>query len=314
MFIAGVAGFGAMSLVAGASTSDTMLAVARLAQGVAAGLLNPQVSGLIQQLFSGAERGKAFGIFGATIGVATAIGPLAGGAIIALAGPSGGWRWVFWLNVPVAIVVIPLARRLLPAKPAVARPPRLDLPGILLIGLGTMAFMIPFVLAGENGTVLGPNLWWAAGAVALVPVVYFWERAYQRRHSAAVLDPALLRNPGFLYGAGVGLVFFAGFTGIFLLVTLVLQDGLGFTALQAGLVGTPFALGSGFTALNSGRWVARHGRKTVVAGLAVAIVGLVATDAVLRWAPGASPRCPARIASCAPTPTSSSSSTSSPTS
>jgi MFS family permease len=74
--------------------------VARLLQGVAAGIQMPQVLGLIQQLFQGAERGKAFGLFGATIGVATAFGPTLGGLAIAIGGPEDGWRGIFWMNVP----------------------------------------------------------------------------------------------------------------------------------------------------------------------------------------------------------------------
>ena len=91
-----------------------MLLVARLLQGVAAGIQMPQVLGLIQQLFQGAERGKAFGLFGATIGVATAFGPTLGGLAIAIGGPEDGWRGIFWMNVPLSLAAIALALWLLP--------------------------------------------------------------------------------------------------------------------------------------------------------------------------------------------------------
>jgi MFS family permease len=89
----------------------------------------------------------------------------------------------------------------------------------------------------------------------------------------------------FRFGAALGMAYFAGFTAIFLIITLVLQEGLHYSALRAGLISTPFAIGSAIVAWRSGRWVGRWGRKVVVAGLTVAIIGLLATDAVLRWVP-----------------------------
>jgi len=96
MFLAALAGFVVCSAAAGAAQTVGMLVAARLAQGVAAGALAPQNSALIQQLFRGAERGRAFGFFGATVGISTAAGPVVGGLIRALAGGPGGWRWIFF--------------------------------------------------------------------------------------------------------------------------------------------------------------------------------------------------------------------------
>ena len=121
MFQIGVVSFSLTSALAGLSPTAAVLIVARVLQGLAGGLINPQVSGLVQQLFRGNERGRAFGVLGTTVGVGTAIGPLVGGGLIALGGPSLGWRLVFFVNVPVGIAVIVLARRLLPADPAWGR-------------------------------------------------------------------------------------------------------------------------------------------------------------------------------------------------
>ena len=115
MFLAALAGFVVCSAAAGAAQNEGMLVAARLAQGVAAGALAPQNSALIQQLFRGAERGRAFGFFGATVGISTAAGPVLGGVILALAGGPGGWRWIFYVNVPIGLVALVLAARLLPA-------------------------------------------------------------------------------------------------------------------------------------------------------------------------------------------------------
>ncbi len=114
MVLAALTGFVVCSAAAGAAQSIGMLVAARLAQGVAAGALAPQNSALIQQLFRGAERGRAFGFFGATIGISTAAGPVVGGLILALAGGPGGWRWIFFVNVPIGILALVLAARLLP--------------------------------------------------------------------------------------------------------------------------------------------------------------------------------------------------------
>src|SRR3954470_7492465 len=106
VFIVGLAAFTLASAAAGLATSALWLVVARLVQGAAAGIVNPQVSGLIQQMFAPKERGRPFGLLGATIGVSTAVGPLLGGVLIATIGPAEGWRWIFYLNIPIGIAAV----------------------------------------------------------------------------------------------------------------------------------------------------------------------------------------------------------------
>ncbi len=286
LFIAGLLGFALMSLASGLAPTDTWLGVARLLQGVSAGVLNPQVVGLIQQQFRGYERGRAFGMFGATIGVSTALGPLLGGLIIAAAGPETGWRWVFLVNIPVVAVLLPFAWRLVPGPPrtgsgAARGPRRLDLVGLGLLGAATLGVMMPFVTTTGRGDDAS-RWWWLVPAAAAVVAAVGWERRYQRRTGEAVLDPQVVGLGSFRNGALLGLAYFAGFTGIFLVVTLYLQDELGYTPLQAGLVGTPFAVASGVSAWFSGRWVARWGRELVVGGVVLVLVGVVAAEVVVR--------------------------------
>ncbi|HEY0215682.1 MAG TPA: MFS transporter [Cellulomonas sp.] len=290
LFLVGLVGFAATSLGAGLAPSDEMLAVARLLQGASAGLLNPQVVGTIQQLFSGWERGKAFGYFGATIGVSTAIGPLLGGIILQVAGPENGWRWVFFVNVPVIAVVLPLALRFLPRR-APGRPTgavvgpdgriRLDVPGLALVALTATAIMVPFVTT-TGGSDDPARWWWLAVGAAIGVVTVLWERSYQRRTGAAVLDPRVIGDPAFRNGALLGMAYFAGFTSVFLVVTLYLQQIAGFTPLQAGLVNMPFAVASAVAAQQSGRLVATRGRTLVVVGLVLVLAGLVGTDIAIR--------------------------------
>src|SRR4051812_13407985 len=109
VFMIGVALFSLASAVCGLAPSAGVLIAARLLQGCAGGLITPQISGFIQTLFRGQERGIAFGLFGTVVGISTAIGPLLGGALIALFGTDEGWRAVFFVNLPVGVVALVLA-------------------------------------------------------------------------------------------------------------------------------------------------------------------------------------------------------------
>ncbi|MGO1317072.1 MAG: MFS transporter [Cellulomonadaceae bacterium] len=284
LFVVGLVGFALTSLAAGLAPNDTVLALARLLQGASAGVLNPQVVGLIQQMFAGHERGRAFGLFGAVIGVSTAIGPLAGGLIIQLAGVEHGWRWVFFINVPIAAVVLPMALRLLPTGPG--RPehrPVLDGVGLLLIAGTTAAMMAPFVLT--SGVDDDPRRWWLLVlAAALLAAVVVWERGFQARTGSAVIDETLVTVPSFRNGALLGMAYFGGFTSIFLVITLYLQGQAGMSALQAGLTMMPFAVSSGLSSWLSGRLVAKHGRALVVAGLVLVVGGLALTATLIATA------------------------------
>ena len=287
MFMIAMMGFGLMSLFAGLAQTDTQLAIFRLLQGACAGMSNPQVSGMIQQMFRGKERAKAFGFFGGIIGVSTALGPLLGGLIIAIAGPAVGWRWVFFINVPIIAVVMPFARKLLPGPPPDAgATTRLDVVGLILIALGTATFMTPFVTTPDTGFFDVPERWfWLVPAVALLPATFFWERSYQRKYHAAVLNPGLLRTPSYVFGAALGAAWFAGFTALMLVLTMTLQNGLAYTALLAGLVQLPNAVASAITSSTAGRMVPRFGRRLVVGGISTYLVGLVVVIMILRWAP-----------------------------
>ncbi len=285
MFLIALALFTVTSAVAGLSVNPTMLVVARLLQGAAGGMMNPQIIGVIQQLFKGRERGRAFGLFGAAIGISTAVGPLTGGLLLQWGGDLEGWRWVFYVNVPIGIVALLLGLRLLPRDTAVAKADRrpLDLVGAVLLGAAVVALMLPLVLSEQDPS---GAPWWLVGvAVLLVLLFVAWERRARRTHGHPLVNFGLLRTRSYSLGTSLGLLYFAGFTSIFFVLTLFLQQGRGFTPLQAGLALTPFALGSAASSAFSGRLVARYGKPLVVSGLLGVVVGLVATDVVLRLNP-----------------------------
>ncbi|MFI0353675.1 MFS transporter [Actinomadura sp. 9N407] len=279
VFMTGLALFVGSSALAGLAPGMGWLVFARLLQGIAGGVLNPQVAGLIQQLFRGAERGRAFGALGAVIGIATAVGPLLGGALIALAGPDHGWRWIFLVNVPVGLVALVLARRLLPA-PVRGERQGLDPVGVVLLGVGVLAVMLPFLQEREWH---GPAKWLLLPAGALVLAAFV---AWERRHRSPLADLGLFTMRSYALGAGIALLYFAGFTAIFFIFTLYLQNGLGYSALGAGLAITPFALGSGAASTVGGRVVARYGRPLVAAGLGLVLAGLVAAWIAVEVHPG----------------------------
>ncbi|WP_432487414.1 MFS transporter [Kineococcus sp. SYSU DK018] len=281
VFLTGLAGFVLTSAAAGLVQSATALALVRLLQGVTAGLVNPQVLALIQQLFTGAERGRAFAAFGTTVGLSTAVGPLLGGVILAVFGEAEGWRGVFLVNVPLGLVLLPLAWRWLPRDEGARHRtrPRFDAVGLVLLAGAVVLVMLPFVLT--TGTGGSSARWWLlAPGLALLGGFALWERRENRLERQPVVATDLVRTPSFTVGALIGVAYFAGFTGIFLVVTLYLQSGLGFSPLQAGLVQTPFALASAVLAQVGGRQVEHRGRRVVVLGLVVVAVGLSAADVV----------------------------------
>ena len=294
MFVAGVVVFGVASLLCGLATSSSLLVGARLLQGIGGGLLNPQVSGLIQALFHGRERAKAFGLLGATIGISTAVGPIAGGVILSLLGADAGWRWIFVVNLPVAVAAVVLALRWVPAHARAegeqggegadgSRRRRTDLDpvGVALLGAGVLALLLPLVESGRGGGSSTVPGWVAAVGAGLLGLFVLWEHRYAARGRTPLVDLGLFTLPGYASGAVVATVYFSGFTGIFFVLTVYLQQGLGYSPLLAGLAVTPFAGGSAVMSAVGGRLVTRFGRSLVTLGLVLVVVGLVATDLVL---------------------------------
>ncbi|MFI8169614.1 MFS transporter [Streptomyces sp. NPDC085931] len=283
IFLLALTGFVLFSAACGAAPSIALLVAARLAQGLAAGFMAPQNSALIQQMFRGAERGRAFGFFGATVGISSAVGPLAGGLILALADGPQGWRWIFYINVPIGILAVLLGRRLLPRTRRSDRE-HVDLPGVLLLGLGVLALMYPLVQAEGGGLT---RLWWLFPAGAALLVVFaLWQRRLVARGTQPLLDPRLFTTVrGYAVGAGVGTLYFIGFSGVWLVFALFYQHGLGFSPLRSALAVTPFAVGSACAAAVSGRLVDRLGRLLTVGGLTGVILGLGCTALLLRFAP-----------------------------
>lgn len=287
LFIAGVALFTIASIAAGLAPDALSLNIARAFQGIGSGLLSPQAVGMIQHYFRGAERGRAFGVFGSAVGVSVAVGPLLGGLLIQAGGPEEGWRWTFFVNVPVGIVAIILAWLWIP-KPLINRrreaDPRLPLQsrdldpvGAVLLGLAVLAVLLPFVEAESD-----PWVWLSLPVGAgLVLLWLWWERRYKAGGRNPMVDLAIFRTASFANGSLLITLYFTGVTSVWVLVALYMQDGLSHTALESGLVGLPSSVLSVFSALWGGRNVARLGRKVVIGGMYSAILGLVLSIVVV---------------------------------
>ncbi|GAC1445474.1 MAG: MFS transporter [Mycobacteriales bacterium] len=282
-FMWGLGLFTVASVLCGIAPDDRILVTARLLQGAAGGVLTPQVSALIQQLFSGAERGRAFGLLGASIGLSTAVGPLLGGFIIAVFGTANGWRFVFFVNLPIGILALGLARKLIPHVRPSGHRESLDPIGVLLLGLSVTCLLLPFIEQEQ---------WHSSVRLLLFPLAALlgagwlgWEIRYRRRREPLV-DLGLFGERGYSLGAGLALVFFAGFTGLFFIYTQYLQIGLHYSALRAGLAVTPFALGSAVAAGLGGRVVLRFGRPLVVLGLGLVTAGFIGAYVAALAVPG----------------------------
>lgn len=274
MFVIGLVAFILTSAMAGLAPNQDLLVVARLLQGAAAGFLTPQNSGLIQQMFKGAERGRAFGLFGTTVGLSSATGPVIGGIIIGLFGEDQGWRYVFFVNVPIGLVAVVLALRLLPPPEPRTGTVRSQIDGVGagLLGLAVLAVLLPIIDAMASPAT---PLWFLMLLAPLLGWVFVrWERRVIRRHGAPLLDVGLFtKAPGYASGIVLGSTYFCGFAGVWLVLALYLQDGLGYSPLQSGLTVMPFAIGSAVASITAGRLVARWGRWVTVTGLCLVVTG-----------------------------------------
>lgn len=283
-FMLGVLIFTLSSIAAGLAPTADWLNIARFAQGVGSGLLNPQGVGMIQQYFHGPERGRAFGYFGTTVGVSVAIGPALGGLLIQLGGTDLGWRLTFLINVPIGVLTLILAYLWFP-KPLFHKPylknqsglSSLDPAGALLLGLAVLALLYPFV---ETDNLHLTWMLFPAGLL-LVLIWLFWERWYASLGYSPMVNLKIFATSSYRNGALIMSLYFLGMTSVWVLVPLYVQQGIGLTAFEAGLIGIPSALLSAWSSNWAGKRVRHLGRKIVIGGLCLAITGLLLSIGVI---------------------------------
>ncbi|GLX02006.1 MFS transporter [Microtetraspora sp. NBRC 16547] len=266
LMLTGLGVFVLASLTSGLASDAALLVGGRIGQGVGAALLSPAALATVTTTFHGAERNRALGVWAAIGGAGSAIGVLLGGALTA--GP--GWRWIFFINVPVGLTVLvalPLAVR---ARTAPPERQRVDLPGALLVTAATASLIYGLVNAGDAGW--GDVLTVAALAAAVILYTVF--TMIERSVRSPLMRVRLLAQRPVLSGAFLMLVATGLLIGLFFLGSFYLQRHQGFSALLTGLLFLPVAIGTGVGAHLGGHLVGRlDGRVPAVTGLALAAIG-----------------------------------------
>ena len=274
VFFTGLALFTVASFACGLAQNDVQLIVARVFQGLAGGVFVPAVTAVIQLVFPASSRGRAFAIMGSVIGVSTALGPILGGLIIEAFGDENGWRLVFWVNLPIGVVALIAAARLLPAGAEFGVRSGIDWVGLVLLSGGLVAVLVPLIEGQDQGWPLWTYLVLVLGALLLLAFAR-WEVGFTKRGKGPLVPPHLFSHRAFTGGVVLALVYFAAFTSIFFTISIYWQAGLGFSALESGLVSIPFAIGSIVGSSQSNRLAQRLGRTVLIIGVAMLTVGLV---------------------------------------
>ena len=283
LYATGLVLFVAASMGAGFAQDGAQLLGARLVQGIAGAMILPATLSTVNATFRGRERAIAFGVWGGTIGGMAAIGPLVGGWLTTYQ----TWRWAFWINVPVGLVVLALILWAVPETRDETSPRKLDLYGVVLSTVG-MAGIVFALIEGQNYG------WWRQddGSFSPVPIAMavgvsflwrFW--VVQRKRKAAgkvvLVDLALLDVRSFRFGSIAALIVALGEFGLLFTLPLLLQNALGFSALGTGWLIAALALGTFVISGTTPQLTQRFGGRAVVrAGLAteaVAIAGLAIT-------------------------------------
>jgi EmrB/QacA subfamily drug resistance transporter len=285
LFVLGVAGFTVASAMCGLAVSPGMLIGARVLQGTMAAVMTPQVMSFVQVLFPPDKRGPVIGAFGGMAGLATVVGPLLGGLLVNADIWGLHWRPVFLINLPVGVFAIVAALRILPESKS-DRALRLDWVGTGLIVVGLLLLLYPVVEGREMGWPLWGWLCIAASPVVLAVAARHQLQAARAGESTLVV-PSLFTNRGFVGGVLTTVTSFVALNGFFLVFTLHLQIGLGFSALRTGFAGIAFSIATAIAAgVGAGRLAPRFGRPVITAGAIVMAIGMFAIYLTVRATSG----------------------------
>ncbi|MER5899697.1 MFS transporter [Streptomyces mirabilis] len=269
LFLAGVALFTLASLACGLARNPAQLIAFRAVQGLGAALLMPQTLSIIAEVFPADRRGAAMGVWGVVAGVSGALGPIIGGALITHL----DWRWIFFVNLPLGVVVLGLAAAVIPGSRRTVRH-RFDTLGVLLAS-GTL-FCLAFGLTEGQRYDWNAWIWSLFGAAALLFAAFLGHERGQQGDDPLV-PFSLFKDRNFTLINFVGVTVSFGVVGMFLPLTIYLQSVLGYSALKSGLVLLPLALGSFVTAGPAGVLADKIGGKFIL------MTGLLAWTAALVW-------------------------------
>jgi EmrB/QacA subfamily drug resistance transporter len=281
LFLLGMAIFTISSALCGLSPTPIALIVSRAVQGFGAALMYPQILSIIQVTFAGPERSKALGLFAGVNGLASVVGQLFGGLLIQINLAGLAWRPIFLVNVPVGIAGI-IAGLIFLGESRAKPSPKLDLPGAGLITLALAFFVFPLV----EGQASGWPLWMIGMLVASLPFLMLfvlYERRRASRGGFPLVNVRLFEQRSFSVGIPLGILFFSTLAGLFFLLSVFLQDGMGLSALSAGLLFTPVGIGFITASLMSPQMVKRVGRRTLSLGYGLDVLGFATLIATLSY-------------------------------
>ncbi|AZQ35381.1 DHA2 family efflux MFS transporter permease subunit [Streptomyces cyaneochromogenes] len=274
LFLVGIAGFTLASALCGFAANPEMLVAARILQGGMAALMVPQVLSIVHATFPAHERGKVFGLFGAVVGLGAVTGPLLGALLTEWNLFGLEWRPIFLINLPVGIAGLILGSRFITESKA-PKALKLDLVGVALVTLGLLMLLYPLT----RGRELGWPLWGyvsMGGALVVLGALVAYERRKADRDGSPLVELSLFKVKSFAAGIAVQTVFGVALGIFFLVWTLYMQYGLGWSPLKAGLTGIPFSIAvSAAAGLSVGKLVPRFGRKVLQAGALVMAIGVL---------------------------------------
>lgn len=279
VFLAALVGFVVASAACGLAPTVEVLIVARVVQGATAALLVPQVLATFHHTLEHERKARALALYGATSGIAAVVGQLVGGLLVSADILGTSWRPIFLVNVPIGVVVLVVAARIVPDTRS-PQPVGVDVPGTVLFAATLCALLIPLT----EGHSLGWP-WWTwlllALAVVLAAATYAVEKRAERRGEVPLLPPSLLRLPSMSRGLAMVFAFSIGFGAFMFVFALTVQNGLHADALHGGLAILPMALLFFIGSLLAPRLISRFGRAALSAGAVVQLAGLAALVVVL---------------------------------
>lgn len=271
VFIGGIAWFVLSSLACGLSPGIRALDVFRALQGVGGAVMFANSLAILGQTYSGRDRGTAFGIWGATTGASVAVGPLVGGALTT----GVGWRWIFFVNLPIGAVALLIAWRRLGRAPA-GQDARIDWPGLALFSLALGALVFALIRGNSVGWGSGQEIGLFTGAALGFVVFCLHEYRQAVAGGQPMFDVRLFRRPGFAGAQVAAFTISAALFGLLLYLTLYLQNILGLSAFQTGLRLLTVTVMTVIAAPIAGKLSAQMPLRFLVgSGLTVVGVGLV---------------------------------------